>query len=228
MKLVVTGGVSGLGAALIERLARHEVWILDRQEPDTLLDGHHYVSVDLADQQSMDGAMQLLPAAIDGLANVAGMARSSEPEVVVAVNFLALRYLSAELTPRLKERGRIVNVSSIAGRDWQAKYERLLPLLGTRFLRRPGSAWCADNHRALVRAGSRTRSRSVLSPRSRCASAQDGRAKKGYTSQLREPRPDRDPAVSAVRVADGESEQSDWMMAQTEWRIASANGHRRR
>ena len=144
MKLIVTGGASGLGEALVKRLRAHNVWILDRNEPIELSPGHQFIQVNLADQQSIDGVLELLPDSVDGLANVAGIAQSDDAELVVAVNFLAVRHLSTMIAPRLVQGGRIVNVSSTAGRDWQKRYDKLIPLLETDSYA-AGLAWCREN-----------------------------------------------------------------------------------
>ena len=144
MNFVVTGGASGVGEALVQRLAAHQVWVLDVNEPAKVLPNHHYLQTNLAEEQAIDEAIAELPAAIDGVANVAGMAQSIDPTTVVAVNFLALRHLSESLIPKLGNAGRIVNVSSVAGRDWQAKYDRLTPLLETESIA-TGLAWCTEN-----------------------------------------------------------------------------------
>ncbi|MXY05992.1 MAG: SDR family NAD(P)-dependent oxidoreductase, partial [Gammaproteobacteria bacterium] len=99
MKIIVTGGASGVGAALVERLAEHEVWILDVKSPDRLVDAHRFVPLDLSDEQAINRVVADLPDSLDGLANVAGIARAPEPQTVVAVNFLGLRHLTECLTP---------------------------------------------------------------------------------------------------------------------------------
>ena len=86
-------------------------------------------------------AVAAAPASLDGLANVAGMARAGDPVRVVAVNFLGLREITRALTPRLAPGSGIVNVSSIAGRDWRARLDRLMPLLDTASMAQ-GLAWC--------------------------------------------------------------------------------------
>ncbi|MDH3641764.1 MAG: SDR family NAD(P)-dependent oxidoreductase, partial [Gammaproteobacteria bacterium] len=144
--IVVTGGSSGVGGALVTRLlaAGHSVWNLDVQAP---IDGENrarYLQCDLSRQESIDAAIAELPEDIDALANVAGIARSTPPDTVLAVNFLGLRHLSEALMLRLSDGGTVISVSSIAGRDWQGKYERLLPLLETASMA-DGLAWCEAN-----------------------------------------------------------------------------------
>lgn len=140
---VVTGGSSGVGAALVQRLARagHQVLNLDVTEPATPLPGQTWMRCDLGDETSIAAAVAAAPASLDGLANVAGMARAGDPVRVVAVNFLGLREITRALTPRLAPGSGIVNVSSIAGRDWRARLDRLMPLLDTASMAQ-GLAWC--------------------------------------------------------------------------------------
>jgi len=150
--VVVTGGSSGVGAALVRRLAAagHRVFTLDVTEPAAPLAGQTFVRCDLGDAQAIASAVAALPGSLHGLANVAGMARSADPVRVLAVNFLGLREITRALTPRLAEGSGIVNVSSIAGRDWRARLDRILPLLDTASMAN-GLAWCRAQTDAFAR-----------------------------------------------------------------------------
>lgn len=150
--VVVTGGSSGVGAALVRRLAAagHQVFNLDLAEPAAPLAGQTFVRCDLGDAQAIASAVAALPGSLHGLANVAGMARSADPVRVLAVNFLGLREITRALTPRLAEGSGIVNVSSIAGRDWRARLDRILPLLDTASMAN-GLAWCRAQTDAFAR-----------------------------------------------------------------------------
>ncbi len=214
MKIVVTGGASGLGEALVKRLAEHEVWILDRQAADTS-NGHHYVHVDLADPASIDEAVDSLPASIDALANVAGIAEADEPEKVIAVNFLGLRHVSERLIARLA-RGRIVNVSSIAGRDWQAKLARLQPLLDTGTFAE-GMSWCEDNQELIARDPYTFSKRLVTAHTLRAAGAG---VQQGFTINCVSPGPIDTPLYPQFESLMGKA-HSDWTITQT-GRIATA------
>jgi NAD(P)-dependent dehydrogenase (short-subunit alcohol dehydrogenase family) len=101
-------------------------------------------------EASIDAAVVSLPETIDALVNVAGIAQSSLPDNVLAVNFIGLRHLTETLAGRLSPGGTIVSVSSIAGRDWQAKYDKLKPLLETAGMAE-GLAWCEANREMLAR-----------------------------------------------------------------------------
>jgi NAD(P)-dependent dehydrogenase (short-subunit alcohol dehydrogenase family) len=139
---VVTGGSSGVGAALVQRLVARggSVFNIDRAPP-AAADGARWVACDLGEPDAIARACDALPADIDGLANVAGMARAADPMTVMAVNFLGMRELTRRLTPRLTAGSGIVCVSSIAGRDWRRRLDTLRPLLATGTMT-DGLAWC--------------------------------------------------------------------------------------
>lgn len=145
MRIVVTGGASGVGAALVERLrqAQHEIHVLDVAVP-TDTDGIEFVSCDLSDQNAIDAAIEQLPTPIDALANVAGIARADSGTTVLAVNFFGLRHLTDRLFDRLSEQAAVVNVSSVAGRDWAPRYDKLKPVLETPSMAE-GLSWCAEH-----------------------------------------------------------------------------------
>ncbi len=217
MKIVVTGGASGLGEALVERLTEHEVWILDLKAPQALAGNHRYMAVNLADADAIEQTLADLPEKIDGVANVAGIATAPDPETVLAVNFLALRQLSERLAPRLGEGGRIVNVSSIAGRDWQGKYERLQPLLQTTSFAE-GMAWCQANRELLARDPYTFSKRMVTAYTLRAA---EQGLHGGYTVNCVSPGPIETPLYPQFESLMGKA-QSDWSKAQT-GRAADAN-----
>ena len=62
MNIVVTGGASGVGEALVARLAGHQVWVLDRQQPTSLPAHAEYIETDMADSASIDAAINRLTA----------------------------------------------------------------------------------------------------------------------------------------------------------------------
>jgi NAD(P)-dependent dehydrogenase (short-subunit alcohol dehydrogenase family) len=139
---VITGGSSGVGAALITRLvdSGHTVFNIDVSPPAAGSTGT-FIECHLGEPARIALAVNRLPARIDGLANVAGMARSPDPVTVMAVNFLGMRELTRQLTPRLNPGSGIVCVSSIAGRDWKGRLEKLRPLMATEDMVN-GLAWC--------------------------------------------------------------------------------------
>ena len=148
--LIVTGGSSGVGQALVHRLVSsgHDVINLDVVEP--AVSAGRFLHTDLSSEQTIDATLDRLPGSIDGLANIAGIARAADPAKVIAVNFLGLRKLTQALTGRLAEGGSIVCVSSIAGRDWKGRLERIQPLLATPSMA-AGLAWCESNQGVFAR-----------------------------------------------------------------------------
>lgn len=210
MNIVVTGGASGLGEALVKRLTGHDAWILDVKQPDALAERHQFIALDLSDPAAIDRALGDLPASVDGLANVAGIASASEPETVLAVNFLGLRQLSEGLIPRLTDGGRIINVSSVAGRDWQSRYERLEPLLGTTSFAE-GLAWCREHRDQLARDPYTFSKRLVTALTLRMA---QGGISGGYRVNCVSPGPIETPLLPQFESLMGKA-QSDWMSAQT-------------
>jgi NAD(P)-dependent dehydrogenase (short-subunit alcohol dehydrogenase family) len=132
-RVVVTGGATGVGAALLELLAElggPDVTVLDIKAPD----GPHarYLETNLSDPTAVDAAIAAI-AAIDGpvdvLFNNAGVAATQAPRVVLAVNHLALRRLSEGLLGRIPAGGAIVNTASIAGGQWMQHVTQINELL---------------------------------------------------------------------------------------------------
>ncbi|RRQ27443.1 SDR family oxidoreductase [Rhodococcus sp. Eu-32] len=112
MTLVVTGAASGIGLALVRRALRagSDVWAVDRNpcpEP-----GARTVLCDLSSPG--DIASIELPDDIDMLANVAGVPGTASPELVLAVNTLGMRLLTARCLETMTAGSRIVNVASVA------------------------------------------------------------------------------------------------------------------
>lgn len=153
--VVVTGGSSGVGEALVSRLTAngHRVYNLDVAAPGGWpdgLDGVEYIACDLADESAIDDALSALPMHLDALANVAGIAQAAAASRVLAINFLGLRHLTSGVEDRLTPGGAVVCVSSIAGRDWASKYAKILPLLETTSMKE-GIEWVEANNEWIAR-----------------------------------------------------------------------------
>ena len=94
-RVVVTGGTTGVGAALVDLLESLDVahiTVLDLKKPSGPVDT--YLQVDLADPASIDAAIDAIEGPIDALFNNAGVAATLPGPTVMAVNYLALRHLS--------------------------------------------------------------------------------------------------------------------------------------
>jgi 2-dehydro-3-deoxy-L-rhamnonate dehydrogenase (NAD+) len=126
---VVTGGASGIGAAVARRLGAGgaAVHVFDVAAPPGAVLGHR---VDVSDERQVRRAVADV-GRIDVLVNVAGIHGGKAPcwevedgrfERVLAVNLNGAYYTCRAALPGMVERGwgRIVNVSSISARDGAA------------------------------------------------------------------------------------------------------------
>jgi NAD(P)-dependent dehydrogenase (short-subunit alcohol dehydrogenase family) len=129
-RIVITGGATGVGAALLDLLAElhaSDVTVLDITQPT----GPHktFIPTDLSDKAEVDAAIAGIGGPVDALFNNAGVADTLPPDVVFKVNVLAVRHLSESLLPQIREGGAIVNTASIAGAGWPAHLQGILELL---------------------------------------------------------------------------------------------------
>lgn len=141
---VVTGGASGVGAAVAKQLLNEgcQIHILDVQ-PASIEDAN-YIECDLSDLSSIDTAIAALPEQIDSLVNVAGIADAQAKDKVLRVNTLAPRHLTESLLPQISDGGSVVIVASTAGNEWQRRADVVGRLLDTQDFE-SGAAWCAAN-----------------------------------------------------------------------------------
>jgi NAD(P)-dependent dehydrogenase (short-subunit alcohol dehydrogenase family) len=129
-RVVVTGGASGVGAALLDRLAElgaTAVTVLDRAKPE----GPHdqFIEVDLSSEAAVASAAAEIDGSLAALFNNAGVANTMASDVVFAVNHLALRKLTDLLEDQLAGGGAVVNTASIAGMGWSSHLAQIQQLL---------------------------------------------------------------------------------------------------
>jgi NAD(P)-dependent dehydrogenase (short-subunit alcohol dehydrogenase family) len=134
-KVVVTGGASGIGAAVVEVFAEDgdEVTVVDRASRDEASGGtsaKHWIACDLSDQGSIDRAVEEIPNGVDVLCNVAGISGVAPVRTVMAVNFLAVRHLTDSLAPAIAPGGSVVTLASTAGWRWRDALDELTQLTG--------------------------------------------------------------------------------------------------
>jgi NAD(P)-dependent dehydrogenase (short-subunit alcohol dehydrogenase family) len=118
MRVLVTGAGSGIGQALTAQLltSGHEVLAVDRHVTGVPA-GATTFPCDLTDPAQTGALVDTVAVAgLDGLANVAGVPGTAPAEVVMRVNYLAVRRLTDALLTAMPAGGAVVNVSSLAGR----------------------------------------------------------------------------------------------------------------
>jgi NAD(P)-dependent dehydrogenase (short-subunit alcohol dehydrogenase family) len=128
-RVVVTGAASGVGAALLDVVAELDaahVTVVDLKAPEGPHDS--YVEANLSDEASVQDALAGIEGPVHALFNNAGVADTSPPLTVMAVNYLALRTLSEGLLDRMEDGG-IVNTASLAGNLWRKRQEPINTLL---------------------------------------------------------------------------------------------------
>ena len=128
--VVVTGGATGVGAGLLEVLAelgKPKVTVLDLREPT----GPHdtFIETNLSSREAIDAAVAKIDGPIAALFNNAGVADTSQREIVLAVNILAPIHLTEALLPKIENGGAVVTTASIAGMAWSQRLPQHLELL---------------------------------------------------------------------------------------------------
>ena len=143
MRLALTGGATGIGAATAARLRSdgHEIVIFDIQKPQS---DDRWIQLDLKDPESISAALQAADGGFDGLCSIAGIPpRGDNAVACLTVNTLATCAFIDAFMPKLNEGGAVVSVASRAGMAWQSNLDQLDDLLA----QTPGSLadWCAAN-----------------------------------------------------------------------------------
>jgi len=129
-RVVLTGGASGIGAALadlLDELNVEHLTILDIKAPSGRCDT--YIETNLADPASIDAAVAQLDGRIDVLFSNAGVAANAGVRTCMAVNVAATRRLTDSLIGRITKGGNIVYTASMAGNGWPAQIAEINSLL---------------------------------------------------------------------------------------------------
>ena len=143
MRLALTGGATGIGAATVARLRAdgHEIVVFDIQQPQG---GERWIQLDLMDQGSMDAALQAADGHFDGLVSIAGIPPRDDNAVpCLTINTLATCAFIEGFMPKLNKDAAVVSVASRAGMAWQTNLDQLDDLLA----QTPDSLmdWCIKN-----------------------------------------------------------------------------------
>ena len=128
----MTGASSGIGACTAALLKSEGARVIG-VDINPAQGADEFLMADLSDAVSVDKLLELLPAGLAGLANVAGVPPTLPAEAVLRVNFLGLRRLTLGLIPKLADPASIVNVASLAGFHWQRNIQDVRKLLAADF-----------------------------------------------------------------------------------------------
>ena len=124
-RVLVVGGASGMGAAVAELVQDAGADVLAMDFAEITLPGAKAIHVNLADQASIDAAVDEIGGPVDALFSCAGVADGTPG--IEKINFIGHRYL----IDRLLERGTLARgaaigfISSAAGLGWEANLPEL-------------------------------------------------------------------------------------------------------
>lgn len=130
MRVALTGGASGIGAAVAAKLkaAGHHVVAFDINEPTDNID--RWIKTDLSDPASIRQAVDACDGTFGALINNAGLPpRDGQAEVVLRVNFFGLKGFLDAMLPRLNDGAAIVNTASRAGSAWRENLDEVKALM---------------------------------------------------------------------------------------------------
>ena len=120
MRLALTGGATGIGAATVARLRAegHEIVIFDIQEPEG---EERWIKLDLMDEGSISAALAAADGSFDGLVSIAGIPPRGDNHVAcLTINTLATGTFIEGFMAKLNEGAALVTVASRAGMAWQS------------------------------------------------------------------------------------------------------------
>ncbi|MEL6598763.1 MAG: SDR family oxidoreductase [Pseudomonadota bacterium] len=129
MNIALTGGATGIGAAVVEKLVAlgHAVTAFDIREPDADV---KWIRTDLSDPASIDAALAQAAGPFDALINNAGLPpREGLEEPILKVNYFGVRAMLDGMVGRLSHGAAIVNVASRAGAHWRENLEEVKALM---------------------------------------------------------------------------------------------------
>ncbi len=148
--VVAGGGGAGMGAAVVEQLARlgAEIHVLDLKEPPVEVASHH--AVDLRDADAVTAVVDGIGAPIRALFNCQGIGVLTDVDVML-VNFLSHRHLATLCAPFMTDGGAICGTASMAGMQWADRLAQWIELVSTPSFD-AGRAWI-ESHPAEIAGG---------------------------------------------------------------------------
>jgi NAD(P)-dependent dehydrogenase (short-subunit alcohol dehydrogenase family) len=161
-RVVVTGCASGIGEYVARQLLElgAEVVGLDRNPPGLALKEFH--RVDLADQESIEQAVEAVGGPVDSLFNVAGVSSGiGNPLLVTTINFLGMRHLTERIVAGMSQGSSIACVSSLAAADYLKNIDTTSGLVSTSTFDE-GTDWCQRHPDALADGGYRLSKEAII------------------------------------------------------------------
>lgn len=130
--ILVTGAASGIGKETAAQLKKHGAKVIGADINDAA-DVDTFIKVDLSSKSSIDELVRKLPKGINGLANIAGVSSSAPAELILKINLVGLKYLTEQVIDKLADGAAIVNLSSLAGNNWEAEVPLIKKVLTISF-----------------------------------------------------------------------------------------------
>ncbi len=130
MNVALTGGATGIGAAVAARLKAdgHRVTAFDISEPQANVD--HWIRTDLSDPAAIQNAIDAAQGPYDALINNAGLPpRAGLEQVILQVNYFGLKAFQDGMLDKLAPGGAIVNTASRAGAQWRENLDEVKALM---------------------------------------------------------------------------------------------------
>lgn len=122
--IIVTGTARGLGAETARQMKAAGVRVIGMDLNETTEHVDRYIRLDLADAAAVEAAVAQIEEPIDGLCNIAGVAPTLPPALVLKINFLGTRMLTEALRSKLTDGASIVNIASGTGMGWPRNIQK--------------------------------------------------------------------------------------------------------
>lgn len=132
MRVALTGGSTGIGASIVQKLSstNHDVIVFDVSEPAE--GASQWIKTDLSDPASIASAIAQADGTFDALINNAGLPpREGLTEMILKVNYYGFRTFLEGFEHKLSAGASIVNTASRAGAMWQQNIQQVKTLMAT-------------------------------------------------------------------------------------------------
>lgn len=130
MRVALTGGATGIGATIAQKLnaSGHEVTAFDIVDPGPNAD--YWIKTDLSNPLSIAQALSATEGPFDALINNAGLPpRNGQAELVLKVNYIGLCTFLDGMLNKLESGAAIVNTASRAGAAWRENLHQIKALM---------------------------------------------------------------------------------------------------